>query len=108
LVPEGRYRLFDEETMKSVQQWVSNGGRLILVSGALNAFADKNGFALKKYATDDARKEAEKKEKEDQAKDVLIPYDAAERNAISKTISGAIYKVTLDKSHPLAFGLGDA
>jgi hypothetical protein len=108
LVPEGRYRLFDEETMKSVQQWVSNGGRLILVSGALNAFADKNGFALKKYATDDARKEAEKKEKEDQAKDVLIPYDAAERNAISQTISGAIYKVTLDKSHPLAFGLGDA
>lgn len=108
LVPEGRYRMFDEETMKSVQEWVSNGGRLILVSGALNAFADKNGFALKRYATEDAKKEAEKKEKEEQAKDVLLPYDAAERNAISQTISGAIYKVTLDKTHPLAFGLGDA
>lgn len=108
LVPEGRYRMFDEETMKSVQEWVSNGGRLILVSGALNAFADKNGFALKKFATEEAKKEAEKKDKEDQAKDVLLPYDAAERNAISQTISGAIYKVTLDKSHPLAFGLGDA
>lgn len=108
LVPEGRYRMFDEETMKSVQEWVSNGGRLILVSGALNAFADKNGFALKKFATEEAKKEAEKKDKEEQAKDVLLPYDAAERNAISQTISGAIYKVTLDKSHPLAFGLGDA
>ncbi len=108
LVPEGRYRMFDEETMKSVQEWVSNGGRLILVSGALNAFADKNGFALKKFATEEAKKEAEKKDKEDQAKDVLLPYDAAERNAISQTISGAIYKVTLDKTHPLAFGLGDA
>ncbi|WKZ59422.1 MAG: M14 family metallopeptidase [Cyclobacteriaceae bacterium] len=108
LVPEGRYRMFDEETMKSVQEWVSNGGRLILVSGALNAFADKNGFALKKFSTEEAKKEAEKKDKEDQAKDVLLPYDAAERNAISQTISGAIYKVTLDKSHPLAFGLGDA
>lgn len=108
LVPEGRYRMFDEETMKVVQEWVSNGGRLILVSGALNAFADKNGFALKRYATEDAKKEAEKKEKEEQAKDVLLPYDAAERNAISQTISGAIYKVTLDKTHPLAFGLGDA
>ncbi|MBX2968834.1 MAG: zinc carboxypeptidase [Cyclobacteriaceae bacterium] len=108
LVPEGRYRMFDEETMKSVQEWVSNGGRLILVSGALNAFADKSGFALKKFATEDAKKEAEKKDKEEQAKDVLLPYDAAERNAISQTISGAIYKVTLDKSHPLAFGLGDA
>jgi hypothetical protein len=108
LVPEGRYRMFDEETMKSVQEWVSNGGRLILVSGALNAFADKNGFALKKFATEEAKKEAEKKDKEDQAKDVLLPYDAAERHAISQTISGAIYKVTLDKTHPLAFGLGDA
>lgn len=108
LVPEGRYRMFDEETMKSVQEWISNGGRLILVSGALNAFADKNGFALKKFATEEAKKEAEKKDKEDQAKDVLLPYDAAERNAISQTISGAIYKVTLDKTHPLAFGLGDA
>ena len=107
LVPEGRYRMFDEETMKSVQEWISNGGRLILVSGALNAFADKNGFALKKFATEEAKKEAEKKDKEDQAKDVLLPYDAAERNAISQTISGAIYKVTLDKTHPLAFGLGD-
>lgn len=107
LVPEGRYRMFDEETMKVVQEWVSNGGRLILVSGALNAFADKNGFALKRYATEDAKKEAEKKEKEEQAKDVLLPYDAAERNAISQTISGAIYKVTLDKTHPLAFGLGE-
>jgi hypothetical protein len=108
LVPEGRYRMFDEETMKSVQEWISNGGRLILVSGALNAFADKNGFALKKFATEEAKKEAEKKDKEDQAKDVLLPYDAAERHAISQTISGAIYKVTLDKTHPLAFGLGDA
>lgn len=107
IVPEGRYQLFTEEVLKSVQDWVSGGGRLILVSGALNAFADKDGFALKKYATEDAKKEAEKKEKEEQAKDVLIPYEAAERNAISESISGAIYKVTLDKSHPLAFGLGD-
>lgn len=107
IVPEGRYQLFGDDVLKSVKDWISNGGRLILLSGALNAFADKEGFALKKYATEEAKKEAEKKEKEEQAKDVLVPYDAAERNAISQSISGAIYKVTLDKSHPLAFGLGD-
>ena len=107
IVPEGRYQLFNEDVLKSVKEWISNGGRLILLSGALNAFSDKEGFALKKYATEDAKKEAEKKEKEQQAKDVLVPYDDAERNSISNTISGAIYKVTLDKSHPLAFGLGD-
>jgi hypothetical protein len=107
IVPEGRYQMFNEETLKGVQEWVSAGGRLILLSGALNAFADKNGFALKKYATDDAKKEAEKKEKEEQAKNVLMAYESAERKGISQSISGAIYKITLDKSHPLAFGLGE-
>jgi hypothetical protein len=108
VVPTGNYRLFDEETLKSVQDWVSGGGKLILMSSALNSFADKNGFALKKYATEDAKKEAEKKEKDDRARNVLVSYEAAERKAISQSISGAIYKVTLDKSHPLAFGIGDA
>jgi hypothetical protein len=108
VVPEGRYQLFNEETLKTIQDWVSGGGRLVLISGALNAFADKNGFALKKYATEEAKKEAEKKAKEEQSKDVLTPYDAAERKAISESISGAIYKIALDRTHPLAFGLGDA
>jgi len=107
IVPEGRYQMFNEETLKGVQEWVSAGGRLILLSGALNAFADKNGFALKKYATDEAKKEAEKKEKDEAAKNVLTTYESAQRKGISESISGAIYKITLDKSHPLAFGLGD-
>ncbi len=107
VVPEGRYSLFDDETLKKVQDWVSGGGRLILVSGSLNSFADKNGFALKKYTSEDAKKEAEKKDKDEQAKEALLTYEEAERKGISRLISGAIYKVTLDKSHPLAFGLGN-
>ena len=107
VVPEGRYSLFDEEALKKVTDWVYGGGRLILISGALNSFADKNGFALKRYPSEDARKEAEKKDKDEQAKDALLPYEEAERKGISKLISGAIYKIALDKSHPLAFGLGN-
>ena len=34
-------------------------------------------------------------------------YEDAERKQLSETISGAIYKVSLDKSHPLAFGMKD-
>ena len=34
-------------------------------------------------------------------------YDEAERRQLSSILSGAIYKVTLDKSHPLGFGLRD-
>ncbi|MBX2961404.1 MAG: zinc carboxypeptidase [Cyclobacteriaceae bacterium] len=108
VVPSGYYQLFNDDMLKTLQGWVSGGGRLILIANALNAFADKDGFALKKYATEEAKKEAEKIEKEQQAKDVLASYESAERRYISELISGAIYNVTLDKTHPLAFGLGDS
>ena len=36
-----------------------------------------------------------------------MPYDEAERKGLESAIFGAIYKVNLDTSHPLSFGLGD-
>ena len=48
-----------------------------------------------------------KKEKELKEKEPLVRYEDTERNVASQTIPGAIYKVALDSSHPLAFGLGD-
>ncbi|HMP98288.1 MAG TPA: M14 family zinc carboxypeptidase [Cyclobacteriaceae bacterium] len=107
IAPSGYYRLFDEETLKKVDSWVSSGGRLILTGNALNAVADKNGFALKRYANDEAKKAAEQTEKAWKDKAGMPRYEEQERNAISDYISGAIYKVSLDKSHPLAFGMGD-
>jgi hypothetical protein len=79
----------------------------VLIANALTSFADQKGFALKLYATEDAKKEAEKKEKELKEKEGLLRYEEAERKSISDFMPGAIYKTTLDKSHPLAFGLGD-
>jgi hypothetical protein len=107
IVPEGNYRLFDESTLDMVSTWVSGGGRLIVIANALNSFSEKKGFSLKPYATEDEKTEAERKAKELKEKDNLTRYEDAERKQISEFISGAIYKVSLDRSHPLAFGLGD-
>jgi hypothetical protein len=108
VVPSGYYRLFDEEKLNKMSDWVSNGGNLILIGNALNAFADKNGFALKRYASDDARKKAEEREKAWKEQAGMPRFEAQERSAIPDNISGAIYKVEVDHSHPLAFGLGDS
>jgi hypothetical protein len=105
VVPEGRYRLFDDALLTSLLEWVSAGGKLILIDNALAAFADKKGFGLKLFFNDDEKTAAEKKEKERKQKDVFTHYDEAERKQLSTTLSGAIYKITLDPSHPLAFGL---
>jgi hypothetical protein len=105
IIPEGNYRLFDESTLDMVATWVSGGGRLIVIANALNSFSEKKGFSLKPYSTDDEKSDAEHREKALKEKDNLTRYEDAERKQISESISGAIYKVSLDKSHPLAFGL---
>jgi hypothetical protein len=107
IVPDGGYRLFDEGTLSMIERWVSDGGRLIVIAGGTSAFAEKKGFGLKEFATEDGKKQAEKAEKDQKEKEGPVKYGEAERKGLSNNIFGAIYKVTLDKTHPLAFGLGD-
>jgi hypothetical protein len=97
--------MFDEEQLGRLSDWVAAGGRLIVTAQALNSFADKKGFGLKTYATDEAKKAAEKENEQQQKSNQLVRYDEAERKELSNAIFGAIYKVTLDPSHPLTFGL---
>jgi hypothetical protein len=105
IVPDGNYKIFDEGTLSAIERWVSDGGRLILLEKATQAFADKKGFGLKEYADEDARKKAEKEIKDQKEKEGPTIYGEAERKELSENIFGAIYKVTLDTTHPLAFGM---
>jgi hypothetical protein len=107
IVPDGNYRLFDESALGMIDRWVGDGGSLILLAGSVPSFADKKGFGLKQYATEEAKKQAEKIAKEQLEKEGPLKYGDAERKQLSDAIFGAIYKVSLDKTHPLAFGLGD-
>ena len=107
IFPPGYYHMFDEGLLAKIGDWVTAGGRLIVTAQALNSFADKKGFALKKYASEEAKKAAEKEEGQEKKDNALVRYDEAEREQLSQAIFGAIYKVTMDPSHPLSFGLGD-
>jgi hypothetical protein len=107
IIPEGNYRVFDETTLEKISNWISEGGRLILISNAINSFSERKGFNIKHYATEDERIEAQKKEKDLKLKEGIARYEETERKQVSSTISGAIYEVTVDNSHPLGFGLGD-
>ncbi len=102
IVPEGSYRLFDDAKLDELSSWIRNGGRLILIGNALESFTDRKLFSLKRYATKEEKERFEKTETE-----LPSRYGDAERKQISDNISGAIYKVSLDNSHPLAFGLRD-
>ncbi|MDX1627334.1 MAG: M14 family metallopeptidase [Fulvivirga sp.] len=105
IVPNGYYRLFDDNTLEDISQWVNDGGKLILIGYALHAFKDKKGFGLKEYQTEQDKKDAEKTPTEE---DMLLKYEKEERDRLSASIFGAIFRVKMDNTHPLAYGYKSA
>jgi len=106
ILPSSWGSYLNESNMNKVMDWVRNGGKLIAIENALNAFADRNGFDLSRYDTEEEKKAAEKEQKEIQNVERLEPYQERERLAIANAAAGAIYEVTFDKTHPLGFGMG--
>ncbi len=107
IVPQGNYKIFDEPMLEKLSNWVKEGGKLILISTAMNSFTDKKRFALQKYASEEEKNEAEVTTDKLHENSGFVRYEANERQKVSASISGAIYKVQMDNSHPLGFGLRD-
>ena len=106
VMPEGRYRLTDP-IVEKLSAWVNAGGRLIAIGDALPALQDRKGFGLTRYANDDDKKKAERAADEAALAARLLDYAGEERRAQSSSIPGAIFKVKIDNTHPLGFGLSD-
>ena len=100
ILPNGRYGSLNDETITEIKTWVSNGGKLILIERALSKVVDKEGFGLKSSFEDEEEKEDEGDDDEPEQK----RYEDRQREGVTDYIPGAIYNVTLDNSHPLAFG----
>jgi hypothetical protein len=106
ILPDGRYTV-DPSVMGKLNAWLSKGGKVISIEGANNNFLNKEGYALKKFATDDEKKAEEKTSKEKGLKARYELYESFERNGISNYLAGSIIKNKLDPTHPLSFGLGE-
>lgn len=93
--PDGNY---DGVPYDKLQSWIRDGGKLIAMEGAITGLEDKKGFSIK-------QKEAKKDDKDaDKRSAGLKIYEARDRDAIKSSIPGAIYKVSIDSTHPLGFG----
>jgi hypothetical protein len=93
IVPDGSY---DEELPGKLENWVGKGGKLILFEDAISGFAGKKPYAIKikEVVKDDLNAVLSRK------------YGERNQEDLSNVIPGAIFKVSLDQSHPLAIGLG--
>lgn len=97
ILPDGLgYKNFLTNSLKEkIKDWVKRGGKLIAMSGAIEALSVDKAFSIK-----------EKEMKKDSAIH-LGSFDISEREQIKSEITGAIFRASVDNTHPLAYGYDD-
>jgi hypothetical protein len=98
IMPDGWYSSFGNGTVDQIKDWVSNGGRLIALDGAVSFFAGKDGFGL-------SRKNGKTEGEKGSDPTDLQTYAERERNSITGYNTGSVFKVDLDNTHPLGYGM---
>lgn len=97
VIPNGYYgKVLTSDNMTKLKKWVSSGGKVIAIDGALRSFAGKDGFSLSYKDSDN-----------DEDDDNLTPYAKREREYSNHLITGAIFNTKVDATHPMAFGYDD-
>jgi hypothetical protein len=99
IMPDGYYRFLNEKNeVEQLRNWINNGGHVITIGGAVAQFS-KLDFGLKM-----------KKEDTADSKDIyasLRKFEERDRAFIPGSVPGAIFRVELDNTNPLAFGYPD-
>ena len=99
IVPNGSYTsLTDKDAQDALQDFVRKGGKIVALEKGASIIAGMDfGFKQKENADDSSKLKST-----DYGN--LKKYADRERDYLPSTIPGAIYKVLLDNTHPLAFG----
>ncbi|NQZ44953.1 MAG: zinc carboxypeptidase [Flavobacteriaceae bacterium] len=98
ILPGGRYGgFFDADALGELKEWVSNGGNLIAMGGAIRGIDGDDGFGIQTKSS-----EAQSEDKTPMA------FSKTRRERMKNAITGAIFKTKVDNSHPLAYGYGNS
>lgn len=102
IIPDGYYKnFFNKDISDKLKQFVTSGGSLIAMENAVQQLAEGDwGIKLKEDKDADSSKDKNNYS-------ALKKYENRERDDLPNSIPGAIYKVQLDNTHPLAFGYPD-
>ncbi|MEQ9308148.1 MAG: M14 family metallopeptidase [Balneolaceae bacterium] len=99
ILPSGFYNeALSENGLNELKNWIRGGGTLIAIEGANRFLAGKDGFHLKIKSSESEDDESDSK---------LRTYADARRGSASNINAGSIYELSMDTTHPLAFGYDD-
>ena len=94
IIPGGRYN-FNEKATEKIKSWVQGGGIVIAHSGGAEWLISQKWTSSEK-------------KKFDKPVDTKVSYDKKAQVDAKHYVGGAIVSATIDKSHPLAYGLDDS
>lgn len=95
IFPDGDY---EDLPVDKLQSWVHDGGKLIAMQNTISLLTDKKGFSIRPVKDD-------KGDTTKDRSDLVKTYADRDHEAIRSNVPGAIYKVDMDNTHPLGFGL---
>lgn len=102
VLPSASYgSLLGENGLGHLQAWVRSGGRVVALGSAVTWLAGKEGMDLKMTQTPsrpDSVQQSEARERR---------YADRSRDRAPDSNPGAVYRVDVDNTHPLAFGFGE-
>lgn len=104
ILPEGRYGSFSESDWSRINDWVSNGGKLIAIQGAIRKLVEGKVSALSAFNSDEEKVRFEELASQTAEEMKLVSRSETERYQIREYVAGAIFRVRMDASHPLAYG----
>jgi len=104
ILPSGTY----SKQKEILNDFVKQGGRLVLFEDAIKLFAAEESTNLYK-AIEARKKEKEKDEKKVASSDTshLKKFENQRRERLKERSAGSIYRIGMDDTHPYAFGLGN-
>ncbi len=107
IMQEGSYYNLEDSGMKKISDWVNAGGKLILFQSAIRKFADSEYASISRYNSDSEKADMEAMDEERAEAAKLDRFENGRRNYAKNMVPGAIFRVSIDNSHPLAYGYKD-
>jgi len=107
IMPDGWYGDFDDEVLSDISDWVNNGGTLIAVQGALKKWADSDYCGLSRFNSSEEESYFGEIDSEIGEEMAQVPEAARQRYQIREFVAGAVFKIHMDNTHPLAYGYNE-
>jgi hypothetical protein len=100
ILPDGSYNdVLTDTAMNKIRDWIEQGGNLISIGETNRILAGESGFNIS-LKLDEINSTQDPEQ-------FLKSYGDREREAIRTANPGSIYRISLDQTHPLAFGYGE-